>query len=80
MITTVTQNKMITIPAEILKKFGIKPGYRLVWRTIEGREEFLVTIIPDRSELVHRFQGLGAKRSPERDIVSELDAEREQEA
>jgi AbrB family looped-hinge helix DNA binding protein len=79
MITTVTQKNMITIPSEIWRKLGIKPGYKLDWQPIEGKEEILVKIIPDRSELVHRFLGLGAKRSPERDIVSELDAEREEE-
>jgi AbrB family looped-hinge helix DNA binding protein len=79
MITTITQKNRITIPAEIWRKFGIKPGYRLDWQPIEGKEEILIKIIPDRSELVHRFLGLGAKRSPERDVLSELNAERERE-
>ena len=80
MITTVTQKNMISIPADVGRKFGIKPGYKLDWQPIEGKEEILVKIIPDRAELARRFMGLGAKLAPERDIVAELDSEREQEA
>jgi AbrB family looped-hinge helix DNA binding protein len=29
MITTVTKKNMITIPAEVGRRFGIKPGYKL---------------------------------------------------
>lgn len=79
MITSVTQKNMVSIPAEIWRKFGIKPGYKLDWQPIEGKEEILIKIIPDRGELAKRFMGLGANRAPERDIVSELDAERESE-
>jgi AbrB family looped-hinge helix DNA binding protein len=31
MITTVTQKNIITIPAEIGWRLGIKPSYRLDW-------------------------------------------------
>jgi len=79
MITTVTQKNMVSSPAEIWRKLGIKPGYRLDWQLIEGKEEILVRVIPDRAELAKRFMGLGAGRAPERDIVSELDTEREKE-
>ena len=79
MRTTVTQKNMISIPAEIGRKFGIKPGYKLDWQPIEGKEEILVKIIPDRSELARRFLGLGSDLTPERDIVAELDLEREKE-
>ncbi len=48
MITTVTQKNMITIPAEIGRRLGIKPGYRLDWQPVEGKEEILVRVIPDR--------------------------------
>jgi AbrB family looped-hinge helix DNA binding protein len=79
MITTVTQKNMISIPSEIWRKMGIKPGYKLDWQPIEGREEILIKIIPDRAELARRFAGLGAKREPQRDVVAELDSEREME-
>jgi AbrB family looped-hinge helix DNA binding protein len=79
MITTVTQKNMITIPAEIARQLGIKPGYRLDWQIIEGKDEIIVRIIPDRGELARRMLGAGRKFSPKRDSVKELVAERAKE-
>ncbi len=76
MITTVTQKNMVTIPAEVARHFGIKPGYRLDWRPGEGADEILVRVIPDRAELARRLLGTGRRFSPERDAVAELIAER----
>jgi AbrB family looped-hinge helix DNA binding protein len=79
MITTVTQKNMVTIPAEIARKLGIKPGYKLDWQAVEGKDEIVVKIIPDRGELARRLCGMGADLAPGRDIIAELDDEREQE-
>lgn len=79
MITTVTQKNMVTIPAEVRRRFGIKPGYRLDWQPIEGKDEILVRVIPDRGELARRLLGAGRRFSPERDAVAELIAERAEE-
>jgi bifunctional DNA-binding transcriptional regulator/antitoxin component of YhaV-PrlF toxin-antitoxin module len=76
MITTVTQKNMVTIPAELGRHYGIKPGYRLDWQVIEGKDEILVRVIPDRAELARRLLGAGRQLSPERDAVAELIAER----
>ena len=76
MITTVTQKNMITIPAEVGRRLGIKPGYRLDWQPVEGKEEILVRVIPDRGELARRLLGSGRKFAPERDSVAELIQER----
>ena len=76
MITTVTQKNMITIPAEIGRRLGIKPGYRLDWQPVEGKEEILVRVIPDRGELARRLLGAGRKFAPERDSIAELIQER----
>ena len=78
-ITTVTQKNMITIPAEVGRHFGIKPGYRLDWQPVEGKDEILVRVIPDRAELARRLLGAGRRFSPERDAVAELIAERAEE-
>lgn len=59
MITTVTQKNMVTIPAEVGRKLGIKPGWRLDRQPVEGREEILVRVIPDRGELARRLLGAG---------------------
>lgn len=37
MITTVTRKMVVAIPAEIGRRFGIKPGFRLEWQTVEGQ-------------------------------------------
>jgi len=79
MITTVTQKNMVTIPAEVGRRFGIRPGWRLDWQPVEGRDEILVRVIPDRGELARRLLGAGRQFSPERDSVAELIAEREAE-
>lgn len=80
MITKVTQKNMVTIPAEVARLYGIKPGWRLEWTPTEGREEIVVRIIPDRGELARRLLGSGRMVSPERDSVAELIAEREAES
>ena len=77
MITTVTRKNMITIPAEVGRAFGIKPGWRLEWVANVEANEILVRVIPDRGELARRLLGSGRKYSPERDSVAELLAERE---
>ena len=76
MLTTITRKNMVTIPAEIGRRLGIKPGYRLDWQPVEGKEEILVRVIPDRSELARRLLGAGRKFAPERDAVAELIQER----
>lgn len=79
MITTVTQKNMITIPAEVSHRLGIKPGWKLDWQLVEGKDEILVRVIPDRGELARRLLGAGRQFSPQRDSVAELIAEREAE-
>ncbi len=76
MITTVTQKNMVTIPAEVGRKFGIQPGYRFEWAIGEGEDEIRVRVIPDRAALARRLCGAGSKISPDRLAVEELIAER----
>jgi AbrB family looped-hinge helix DNA binding protein len=79
MITTVTQKNMISIPAEVARRFGIKPGWKLDWQPVEGKNEIIVRVIPDRGEQARQLLGTGRKFSPDRDAVAELIAEREAE-
>ena len=76
MITTVTQKNMITIPAEIGRRLGIKPGYRLDWQPVEGKEEILVRVIRIEASLACRLLGAGRKFASQRDAVAELVQER----
>jgi bifunctional DNA-binding transcriptional regulator/antitoxin component of YhaV-PrlF toxin-antitoxin module len=79
MITTVTQKNMISIPAEVWRRYGIKPGYKLDWQPLEGTDEIRVRVIPDRATLARRLSGQGRKFSPRRDGVAALIAERKAE-
>ena len=79
MITTVTQKNMVTIPAEVARRFGIKPGWKLDWQPVEGKNEIIIRVIPDRGERARQLLGTGRKFSPDRDAVAELIAEREAE-
>lgn len=79
MITTVSQKNMITIPADVARQLGIKPGYRLDWQVVEGKDQIIVRVIPDRGELARRMLGAGRKYSPKRNAVKELVEERARE-
>ena len=76
MMTTVTSTNTITIPPEVKQRFGIKPGYRLEWQPVEGKDEILVRVIPNRGALARHLLGAGRRFSPNRDAVAELVAER----
>jgi bifunctional DNA-binding transcriptional regulator/antitoxin component of YhaV-PrlF toxin-antitoxin module len=80
MITTVTQDGMVAIPAEVCHKLGIRSGWKLDWQLVEGKDEILVKVIPDRGGLARQLCGLGARLAPDRDLIAELDLEREQES
>jgi len=79
MVTTVTDKNTVTIPSEVGRKLGIKTGWRLDWQPVEGRDEILVRVIPDRGEMARRLIGAGRRFSPDRDSVAELVAERASE-
>jgi bifunctional DNA-binding transcriptional regulator/antitoxin component of YhaV-PrlF toxin-antitoxin module len=79
MITTVSGKNMISIPAEIARKYGIKPGWKLDWQPSEKEESLMVRVIPDRAEIARRLLGSGAEIGRGRDAVAELIAEREAE-
>jgi bifunctional DNA-binding transcriptional regulator/antitoxin component of YhaV-PrlF toxin-antitoxin module len=79
MITTVTQKNMVTITAEVARRFGIKPGWKLDWQPVEGKNEIIIRIIPDRGERTRQLLGTGRKFSHDCDAVAELIAEREAE-
>lgn len=76
MITIVTRKNTVKIPEEIGQKLGIKPGWRLDWQMVEGRDEILIRVLPDRGERARRLLGSCRKLSPDRDAVAELVAER----
>jgi bifunctional DNA-binding transcriptional regulator/antitoxin component of YhaV-PrlF toxin-antitoxin module len=70
---------MVSIPAEVGRALGIKPGFKLDWSVIPGRDEILVRVIPDRATLAQRLLGAGRSIAPDVDSVAELIREREDE-
>lgn len=79
MIASVSKENTVAIPAEIGRRLGIKPGDRLNWEPVEGTDTVLVRRVIDRAELARRLSGLGADLAPGRDLVAELDVERDRE-
>lgn len=79
MISTVTTKNMVSIPAEVGRAFGIKPGFKLDWQPVPGKDEILVRVIPDRAALAKRLLGAGRSVAPNADSVAGLIREREDE-
>ncbi len=79
MITTVTSKNMVTIPIEIARRFGVKPGFSLDWFETGKPDEITIRVIPDRNELSRRLKGAGKSYSQQRDSVRELLQERTEE-
>ena len=76
MTTTVTSKNMITIPMEIVRRFGVKPGFSFYWFDTGRPDEIVIHLIPDRKKLSRRLKGAGKSYSPLRDSVRELLQER----
>jgi len=76
MITTVTGNNQVTIPAELARRFNIKAGTRLEW-TSEADGALLVKPLPSRGELARRLAGIGQPwLKPGDDPIADLIRER----
>lgn len=81
MRTTVTTKNMVTIPAELSRRYGISPGCRLEWEAVPGGEaEIRVRVIPKRGDLARKLMGRGRPwLKPGRDPIRELIDERARE-
>jgi bifunctional DNA-binding transcriptional regulator/antitoxin component of YhaV-PrlF toxin-antitoxin module len=81
MITRITGKNQVTMPAEIARKEGVRPGTRLEWRTTDRPHVLEVHILPDRESLASRLRGRGnAHRRRSGSTVRRLIADREREA
>lgn len=70
---------MVTIPIEIARRFGVKPGFSFDWSETGKPDEIAIREIPDRKELSRRLKGAGKTYSPLVSSVSELLKERSEE-
>jgi len=77
MITTVTGKNQITIPSEIARETGIKPGTRIDWMVSNDPAELRCIILPAPSSVAKRLRGAGKHLlKPGQDPIAELLVER----
>jgi bifunctional DNA-binding transcriptional regulator/antitoxin component of YhaV-PrlF toxin-antitoxin module len=77
MLAKIPDERRVVMPEEIDRRVGIERGDKLDWTLVEGSDAVLVRPATDRGALARRLCGLGTKLAPGRDLVAELDAERE---
>lgn len=59
MITTITGKNQVTVPAEIARKEGMRPGTRLEWRATDRAHVLEVRVLPDPASLASYLRGRG---------------------
>lgn len=59
MITTITGKNQVTVPAEIARKEGLRPGTRLEWRSTERAHVLEVRVLPDPALIAADLRGRG---------------------
>ena len=81
MITRMTGKNQVTVPAEIARKEGMRPGTRLEWRATDREHVLEVLVLPDRQSLAAHLRGRGnTHRRRSGSAVRWLIAERDLEA
>ena len=72
MTTTITGKNQVTLPAELARELGWKPGTRLEWtKTDDGA--LIARRMPTRAELAEQLAGRGRQfLKPGEDPVNEL--------
>lgn len=80
MITTITGKNQVTVPAEIARTKGMRPGTRLEWRVTDRPGVLEVVILPDAAVIAGSLRGLGNRfRKLPGSPVDRLVREREEE-
>lgn len=59
MITRITGKNQVTVPAEIARKEGMRPGTRLEWRPTDRAHILEVRVLPDPVSLSGYLRGRG---------------------
>ena len=81
MTTTVTESNQVSIPPDIVREFGIRPGMRLEWEKLGGGV-IGVKPLPSRGELARQLLGAGRHllrlgADPIADLIRERERDRE---
>jgi bifunctional DNA-binding transcriptional regulator/antitoxin component of YhaV-PrlF toxin-antitoxin module len=61
MITRITGKNQVTVPAEIARREGMRPGTRLEWRATDRAHILEVRVLPDPASLAMYLRGRGNK-------------------
>jgi AbrB family looped-hinge helix DNA binding protein len=59
MITTVTGKNQITIPSQIARAAGIRPGSKVDWKIVKQGTEIRCIVLPDPASVASRLRGAG---------------------
>jgi bifunctional DNA-binding transcriptional regulator/antitoxin component of YhaV-PrlF toxin-antitoxin module len=54
-----TGKNQVTVPAELARKEGLRPGTRLEWRSTEREHVLEVRILPDPAQIAASLRGRG---------------------
>lgn len=80
MTTRITGKNQVTVPAEIVRRAGMRPGTRLEWRTTDREDILEVHVLPDPAAVAAELRGRGkALRRAPGSAVARLLEERERE-
>lgn len=77
MTTTITGKNQVTLPAELVRELGWKPGTRLVWQKLDDNS-LVARPLPSRGAILRKAMGL-ARARPGSDPVEELQRMQEEE-
>jgi len=77
MKTTITGKNQVTLPAELVRELGWKPGTRLHWQKLDDNS-LVARPVPTRGELARRVMGL-ARPLPGTDPIADLQRMQEEE-
>jgi bifunctional DNA-binding transcriptional regulator/antitoxin component of YhaV-PrlF toxin-antitoxin module len=61
MITRLTGKNQVTVPAEIARKDGMRPGTKLEWRATNRAHILEVRVLPDPASLAAYLRGRGKR-------------------
>ena len=75
MISTLREDNLVNIPAEIADQLGLEEGSRLKWSHGEAAGTILIEVLPSTRQVLNRVQVLGAS-IVNRNLVQELIDER----
>ncbi len=59
MITTITGENQVTVPAAIANRANIHPGTRLAWEQGESSDTIIVHVLPDTATVASQLKGCG---------------------